>query len=217
MKGRAPGLGGAVTAARAALLVIATFFGLAVSGSTGAREAWAKPAGLAGSVGPRVAISEGVSVAIPPGFSREVREVPESGGRADLLQLTDGSDVLVIVVYRQDAERPAPTAAEALEVHTAELALALGVTRGISTERLGLSIFDKRQPTSRLLTGSSGSPATARQAWVVAGEHAVSSQSKARSREGHAAHRTVVCSALTVIGSPNVALFEAVIASVSSR
>jgi hypothetical protein len=202
-----------------ALLVTATFAGLVLVGPAfltpwGAREAKAKPV-PAGPLGPRVAISEGVSVAIPPGFSREVREVPESGGRADLLQLTDGSDVLVIVVYRRDATRPAPTATEALEVHTAELALALGVTRGITTERLGLSVFDKRQPTSRLLTRTSATSPTARQAWVVAGEHVVPTRSKAK--QGDTTHRTVVCSALTVLGSPNATLFEAVVASVSSR
>ncbi len=217
MTGLARGLGGAVARFLSALLAITTVGLFALWGPTGVGGAAAKPAGPGAVVGPRVAISEGVSVAIPPGFSREVREIPESGGRADLLQLTDGSDVLVIVVYRRDANRPAPTAAEALEVHTAELALGLGVTRGITTERLGLSVFDKRQPTTRLLTGSAGGTATARQGWVVAGEHAVTSQSKARSKDGDATHRTVVCSALTVLGSPNVALFEAVIAGVSSR
>ena len=199
-----------------AALLVAALVGALLSGLMGAGAALAKgPSGAGGppgAVGPRVAISEGVSVAIPPGFSREVQEID---GRADLLQLTDGSDVLVIVVYRKNADRPAPTAAEALDAHTSELAQALGQTRAITTERLGLPIFAKRQPTKRMLTAPSGGTATARQAWVVAGEHAT--QTKSKSKSSDAARRTVVCSALTVLGSPNASLFEAVVASVASR
>lgn len=128
-----------------------------------------------------------VRVPVPAGMTHERRSL---GARADLMTLTDGGDVLVVVVYRASALGAPPTAAEALETHVAELASALGdgARRASQVKRL----CGRERRGVRLDAELAG---VARTAWVGAAE---------------VKGRTIVASAVWSSGSANEALLERV-------
>jgi len=126
-----------------------------------------------------VAIDDKVSVFVPTDMTREQRSL---GARGDMLTLADGSDAMVLVVYRQGGADKAPSAAEALQVHAEELERALGpATRQPARRR----VLGRDQDAVLLSLTRDTVP---RDAWVVAFE---------------ARGRTIVVSAVLVRGSPN--------------
>lgn len=142
----------------------------------------------------RLVIGEGVSVNLPGGL---VHRVLREEGKADLFEVRDGSDTMVIVVYRA-ASAPQPEAARAL--HVEELVARLDGVE-LSDDPRGVSLLGAPRRTTRL---SVGTPRP-RRGWVVAAE------------TGGKKARTVVVAALFAPGSPNEALFAAVASSVKSR
>ena len=131
--------------------------------------------------GQRVTIGERVTLAVPSDMTRDARSL---GPRGDMLTVADGSDVMVVVVYRKVGNDRAPRPAEALEVHAAELETALGP----ASRRSGTRRVMGREAPSVHLAFTRGD--VERDAWVVAFE---------------SLGRTIVVSALTVRGSPNEA------------
>ncbi len=134
-----------------------------------------------------VALDERVSVLVPADMTHEQRSL---GARGDMLTLADGSDVMILVVYRKDGADKAPTPTEALEVHVDELERALGpATRQAAKRR----VLGRDQAAVTLALTRDG---VARDAWVVAFE---------------AGGRTIVVSAVMVRGSPNETAMSSVL------
>jgi len=137
--------------------------------------------------GALVAIDDQVSVLCPADMAREQRSL---GTRGDMLTLSDGNDVLAVVVYRRDGADKPPPPAEALRVHVDELERALGpATRAPSKRR----VLGRDQNALTLTLTREG---VARDAWVVATE---------------SRGMTIVVSAVLIQGSPNEAAFASVL------
>jgi hypothetical protein len=136
---------------------------------------------------------------LPPGFQHEVTRVDE---RATMFEVRDGSDSLVIVVYR-GTHGVVPGASTALATHVEELAEALGGRARVSHEPQGLLLLGERRMTAHLQNKDPHE----RVGWVVAAD----------ALKGEVARATVVCSSLHLAGSPNAAAFVRIAASINSR
>lgn len=147
----------------------------------------------------RLVVADGVSLVLPPGFHHELTQID---GRATLFEVHDGSDTLVVVVYRAD-KGGVPGAAAALDVHLDEVTSRLNQRPRVTHEPLGLSLLGERRPTARLHTKGDRE----RLGWVVAAD----------AFKGKTPRVTVVCSALHLPGSPNAAAFAQIAASITSR
>ena len=145
----------------------------------------------------RVVIADGVSLVLPPGFHHEVSQIDD---RATLFSLRDGSDTMVVVVYRAQ-KGGAPGASAALDTHLDEVTTRLRQRPRITHESLGLTLLGDRRPTARIHIQGPHE----RLGWVVAADVV----------KGRRA--TVVCSAIHLPGSPNAAAFAQIAASISSR
>lgn len=132
-----------------------------------------------------------VRVPVPAAMTHERRSL---GARADLMTLSDGADVLVVVVYRSSGQGAPPSAAEALEAHVAELAQSLGA--GVRTMPQNQRLCGRERRGVRLEVEVGG---RVRAGWIGAAE-----------LKG----RTIVTSALWDAGSANVALLERVAAGI---
>ena len=132
-----------------------------------------------------------VRIPVPAEMAHERRSL---GARADLMTLSEGGDVLVVVVYRSSGQGAPPTAAEALETHAAELAQALGAGARATPQTQKLCGRERRGLRLEVEVGG-----RVRTGWVGAAE---------------VKGRTIVASALWVAGSPNVALLERVAAGI---
>jgi hypothetical protein len=152
----------------------------------------------------RLVIADGVSILMPRGFQHTVTRPEEGAPGVTLFEVRDGADALVVVIYRASAGKAAPSANQALEIHTAELAALLGAGTRVRREVAGLSLLGARRPTQHLHLAE-----RERLAWVVAAELV------REDRKGGAAV-TVVCSALHQPGSPNAAAFQRMAESLMS-
>jgi hypothetical protein len=97
-------------------------------------------AALVGLVGPARALptrtlgkEPGVRVPIPEGFDAEGKR---TNGRLETLTLTDGTDALVVTVYRATDTWRAPTATAALRAHAEELGKTLGADEHLASARV---------------------------------------------------------------------------------
>ncbi len=147
----------------------------------------------------RLAIAEGVSLVLPPGFQHELVRADE---RVTVFEVRDGSDTLVVVVYRA-VKKTVPGAPASLSVHVEELVHALGGQTRVNHEPLGLVLLGERRSTAHLHTLDP----QGRVGWVVAADAVKGDDTRA----------TIVCSALYLPGSPNAQAFVRIAASLTSR
>lgn len=119
-----------------------------------------------------------ISVPVPADMTREQRSLE---GRAEMLTLADGADVMTVVVYHAGTVGGAPEVANALEVHAEEIERILGKAERRTTLR---RLLGRERPAIAFATTLGG---VEREAWVVAAT---------------AKGRTVVVTALAVKGGP---------------
>lgn len=140
-----------------------------------------------------ITLDERVRVRVPGDMTHELRSL---GPRGDMLTIAGAHGVVVVVVYRGGVGDKVPSVVDALATHGDELVRTLGATTLKNGKRRALG----RSQPSLELSGTHGG--VSREGWITAFE---------------ARGRTVVVSAVWVVGSSDAATVATILDGISLR